>query len=435
MTIYYKINNFLTSLQNSELKSPINFISNNKDFIRSNSSFFNQKSILKKQAFIFHNTNFGFENEFKELKEKIFEYIKNDIQNNSFLPTNTKVYVAIDKKQKEIVSSYSSILFSRISEKNNLKKNTAYNTEREFDYANLYFYSFRKKRNFLQYSRRRRLNFINLYQTYERLLGDNSFNERFFLKEDESIKQNAIVLGFLNKPDALLYKKEIINKRLILGKERRKIRKRLKIRLNFFIKVKPTTLSNIQNSLVAFEDYKRSEISNKLILIPKFFSYNSNKNKQKVSINFPSLMLSNFGFIDLPIYKTKQISKKFLSATNKNSNDLFIPRKYFKTKTFFTTLDKQEYEDLSKSVNKKLFFYKQEKDFTDNVRNLINDRNKIYLNQIQEILIKIKKKSKTIEKFKKIKEFIFNHYDEKNLLEKTSYYIDKICKNNLKTSE
>ena len=71
-------------------------------------------------------------------------------------------------------------------------------------------------------------------------------------------------------------------------------------------------------------------------------------------------------------------------------------------------------------------FYKEEADFTDNIKNLIAERHKMSLIEINHLFAKIKTKCKTVGKLQKVKKFFYDNYNEDYLLEKTSHYIDTI---------
>ena len=389
----------------------------------------NQINIKYQQAFISKKLDPNFQNEFNHLKEKIINYVEKDLENNSLVPINTKVYVIVEKNQNEILSSYPSLLYYRINKLNTIAKQNILEWKEDIEYYLCYF-KFLRRKKFQRLPRRPRFYYIDLYTSYENLTSKKHLQKRF---TKQKIEQNPIVLGFLDEDDARLYKKEILRNNFLYinqnKKIKRKIKKRDKVILSYSLKIKPTTLLNIKDSLKIFEKMEKTNIINTFILIPKFFNYSFINNKQKISSNFPIEMLSKFGFYGTPVYKTKQIEKKLLKSNSENFQDLSIPLRYLKTRTFFITLNKNEYEKLAEKDKNKLFFYEKEKDFTDNLKNTLNQQNKYYLKQTEKILLKIKNASKTLEKLSLIKSFISNNYYEKNLLEKTSYYIDKINKN------
>jgi hypothetical protein len=394
-------------------------------FHEKKSSSVNKNELDKnyQQAFIYKKGDLEFQNQFKDLKEKIINYLKKDLEDNSLIPINTKVYVLIEKN--EILSSYPSLLYYRLNKLTMLGKQSLLERKEDLDYYNLYF-KFLEKRKYRRLPRRPRFEYIDLFKVYENLTRKEHLQKRFI---EQQIEQNPIVLGFLDKSDAIMYKKEILRSNFSFLKKRKKIKKRNNALLNYTINIKPTALLNIKDSLEEFSNVEKKDLRNTFILIPKFFNYSLINNTKKINLNFPKEMLSSFGFYGIPVYKTKQIEKKLLLRNSKNFQDLSIPLRYLKTKTCFITLNKREYQKLAKMIKRKIFFYEEEMNFTDNIRNVLNQQNLNYLKQTEKILVKLKTKAKTLEKLSLVKNFITNNYHEENLLEKTSYYIDKINKN------
>jgi hypothetical protein len=447
------------------------------------------KQITKNKKFFINKTNSNFENEFKDLRKKIFQYINNDLKKNYLIPSSTKVYIPIEKSKNEILLSRQSFFnyYDKQLSKNIIKSEKTYYIC-ESSYLEMLIEMLINDDIFFQLQRRFRTNFIKSIKKYNNLLHNRSIEANYFSKENQNLKPISIILGFLEKSDAIIYKKRIINdsfyfsirkkkikieksleknKNILtillnrmekyfliifkIKKDRKlifllqkiiinfirifKIKKRIKEQtdqinhiknnLEFSIKIKPTTISGIKNSLKLFKNLKKTKLINTFIIVPKFFNYNYVP-KQEKFIYFPNRMLTKFGFRNVPIYKTKQIEKKLLLSYYSNSEKITIPLKYLKTKTFFTTLNKHEYEKLAKKDNKKLLFYEEEKEFTDVIKNLTYNQNKNFLNQFLEILLKIKNKTKTIKKLKLIKDYFHNNYYENNLLEKINFYIDKI---------
>jgi hypothetical protein len=499
MTNSYKIGQILKKSENLEtkyaihLKKPNSFnISEIKNLIllknkinRNNKNLISNNKIFQKQAFIFKKSNIEYEQEFQILREKVINYLQKNSETNNIIPLNTKIYVPVYKnknEEDEVITAYPSILYYRLNERNLSIKQTIQNVEEQFKYRNTYFRLLFTSSSFRKHcSRRARYellfniqkqksllinqpNSLSRYYSLLRIIRKFYPNEKIKLQipsakillsernwmkknllverslvfpKNQSLGQIPIVIGFLNKSDAEIYKKQIIknysqkniNRRRIIAKKNERI-------LNCSIKIKRTILSNIQYFFNNFEDVDGDSISNSFILVPKFFTYSGKRKRKHVRIDIPILMLSRYGFGGIPVYKTKEISKKFLLSNQKNCKELSIPKKYFKTKTIFITLNKNEYEQLAKIDKKNKIFYEFEEEeerlFTDSFKKIIKENNKSHLKQFKKILIKIKNKIKTPEKLKLLKQFIFDNYNENNLLEKTSYYIDKINKQNLK---
>ena len=437
MKIYSNNYLFLTSLKNFKQKgsSNLTFIkqtySNLKNKIKKKKENFidhNEQKVLLNQAFIYKKFQTEFEKDFQVLREKIISYVQDDYKQNPLIPEDSKIFVNVTfaKSQPEILSSYQSVLFYRITKKNNLVRNTELEYKKDFDNHINYFVYFLRLRKYFRLPRRGRFEFINLHDIYKFTIKKQYIQRRVLILKNENSKLNSLIFGFLGESDALLYKKKIISDHELTFSINKRFKKQTRPILEDSIKIETTTLANLQTALEKFEDFEKIIIKPNLILIPKFFNYDLSNKKQKGLINFPDRMLTKTGFYGTPVYKTKPLAKKFLISNTKNFKDLPIPRKYLESKKIFITLDKQEYEELMKKDKKNFLFYKDEKDFTANIKNVITEQNKISLIEINQLFNKIKTKCKTIAKLKQVKEFFYNNYNEDYLLEKTAHYIDKI---------
>lgn len=455
-----------------------------KDLIKK--KVINNNKIFQKQAFIFKKSNIAYEEEFSILREKILNYLQKDSEVNNIIPVNTKLYVPVCENkngEEEIIMAYPSVLYYRLKKRNLSFKQGIQECEQDIKYRTTYFNLLFNSEPFRKYcSRRARYELISSIQNQLGLLIPDSpslldydylldiiheffpdFNikikrpsdklilsereymkQNFLLKErsllfpkNQSLGQRPIVLGFLNGYDAEIYKKQII-KNYGQKKVQRSIlnAKKIKLKLNGSIKIKRTILSNIKYFFNNFENFEGETFSNSFILVPKFFTYSGKRKRKRVQVDFPVLMLSPFGFGGIPVYKTKPISKKILLSNQKNFKELGIRQKYLKTKTIFITLNKNEYKKFAKIDKRNKIFYDLEENldhvFTSSLKKVIREKHTNSLKEFEKVLIKIKNKIKTLEKVKLLKQFIFDNYDENNLLEKTSYYIDKINKQNLK---
>lgn len=213
------------------------------------------------------------------------------------------------------------------------------------------------------------------------------------------------------------------------------------------LKIKPMNLTDLKNSLKEskyFEDFEKNSISNILVLIPQFFLYEKKKlffmfDRKKVIENFPITMLSKNGFFQ-PLYQTKPLKKKQVLKNSKYFKSLRIPLKDLDNETLFTFLNKTDYDKLCKKDKKGVYFYKEKKtiitpidkyEFNDErdmgqFQNAIYRQRQNYLEKLGALLLKIKNKVRNLKKLILIKNFINDNFDEPFLLEKTSYYIDKI---------
>jgi hypothetical protein len=462
---------FKKIVPNNFILSKRYFKDKNKEITNNNNlCYVKQKQMVDEENLFLKKGNFDFEQEFKELKEKIVDYINKDLQTNSLIPFNTKIYVPIEKNNEEILLSYLFPFYFIWGEvaKTFLKYNKQHESRifeyydscesklsKYYEYAinnfELGFFSLKIKsiESDLEFTHQYKL--IQLFGKFIKSTDEQL--KKYSYKETEKNQEIiSLLLGFLKKSDAILYKKQILrNNYQFYNLKSPHYNLKKKNNSEFSIKIKSTTISGIKYSLQTINYSKEKKFSNSkstFILVPKFFNYNfifnkkptkgnekeKNKNKKvkEVLLNFPGLMLTKVGFKGIPIYKTKQIEKKLLFNNRNNFKKINISPKYLKTKTFFTTINKDEYENLIKKDKKKLFFYNKEEEFTDNINNIIKKQNKNYLIQIRELLLKIKNKSKTINKLRLIKEFFNNNYNEKNLLEKTNYFIDTINKNIIK---
>lgn len=437
MKIYQNSYLFLTSLKTFKqkcfsnltfvkqtYKSFKNKIENKKEKFK----LYDERKLLLNQAFIYKKFTTEFEKDFQILREKIINYVEDDYKRHPLIPEDSKIYVNVtfEKTKPEILSSYQSVLFYRTTKKNSLVPKTELEYKKDFESYINYFTYFLRLRNYFRLPRRGRFEFMNLHDVYKFTIKKQYLQRRVLVLKNQNSKLNSLIFGFLGESDALLYKKKIISDHELTFIINKRFKKQNRPILEDSIKIKTTTLANVKTALEKFEDFEKIIIKPNLILIPKFFSYNLSSKKQKGLINFPDRMLTRTGFYGLPVYKTKPIAKKFLVSNNKKFKDLPIPRKYLEGKKIFITLDKQEYKELMNKDKKNFLFHKEEKDFTDNIKNVIADRNKIILIEINQLFNKIKIKCKTVEKLKRIKEFFDHNYNEDYLLEKTSYYIDKI---------
>jgi len=437
MKIYQNNYQFLTSLQNLKQKcfSNLSFVkrtyNNLKNKIKNQKQNFlnsNEQKLLLKQAFIYKKFQPEFEKDFQVLREKILNYIEDDYRAHNLIPEDSRIYVNVHfaKTEPEILSSYQSVLFYRTTKKNSLVTKTELEYKKDYDSYCNYFTYFLRLRKYFRLPRRGRFEFMNLHDVYKFTVKKQYLQRRVLILKNQNAKLNSLIFGFLGQSDALLYKKKIIRDHELTFIINKRFKKQNIPVLDDSIKIESTTLSDVQNALEKFEDFEKIIIKPNLILIPKFFNYNLTDKRQTGLINFPDKMLTKTGFYGVPLYKTKPIAKKFLISNNKNFKDLPIPRKYLEGKKFFITLDKQEYEDLLKRDKKNFLFHKEETDFTDNIKSVIAQRNKMSLVEINHLFNKIKIKCQTVGKLQKVKKFFSDNYNEDYLLEKTSHYIDTI---------
>lgn len=464
MNVFYDIVNFKTSLKNFKtsflaLKKNVCFNTNilnfnlkklnNKTLKNSfaqkiNSftvlSYSEQKRISEKQAFISKKNHVNYEDKFANIKEKLVDSLQNEKLENNIFPKNTKIYVAVDENKNQILSSYPLSLYYRLNKKNILIKQFLENKKIDREFKFRFFDFLQQVIDNEELGKMLTIDFIDSYNNYSKNLNKKLFYKKFCLQKHRVINQNALILAFLDESDALVYRKEILKQNPLINNFPKLKRQYDKTISNYYVKIKPTTLDALKNSLKTsktFEDFQKNKVYNTCIIIPKFFNYNVSKifKIKKVSINFPLTMLTSTllgnGFFGTPIYKTKEIPKRFFILNNKDSN---VPLKYFKKPRFFVTLNKDEYLKLSKKDKRYLFFYEEERMiFIDNLnlKTIIREKNNNYLKQIEKIFLKIKKKSTKKKNFNLIKSFINKNHLKENLLEKTSYFIDKINKANI----
>lgn len=458
-----KINSVVIQNNNKVLKKEFNSLGNYYNNIEDSQETCSDGIVFKKK-------DVNFEEEFKEVRERIVKYVKNDMKNNPVLSRNLQIYVVVNDNTHEILSSYPSTLFNRLNEDNLINKNfLEYKKLYNFEYYIRYFLDFMFLPIFNDLPRRMKFDFIDSYLKYENsILNKENFPRRFFFEPDQNLQQNSITLGFLGKSDANCYRRHILLKTMpfkasVIKKRLKRVylylRKKKKSRSSrrskgykyfqkrFPIKVKAMKLVDLQNSLKEskyFEDVEKNRISNIFVLIPNFFSYEKKKlffmfDTKKVIKNFPNEMLSRNGSSHT-IYQTKPIKKRQVLRNYKYFKDLKIPLKYLDDETFFITINKTEYEKLAKKDKKKVFFYDKKVKIKTTFGNLefnydqaqtdfsttIYRRKQHSLEELATLLLKIKNKIRNLKKLVLIKNFINNNFDEPHLLEKTSYYIDKI---------
>nr|YP_010443815.1 hypothetical protein NQY37_pgp099 [Vacuolaria virescens]UTE94702.1 hypothetical protein VvirPt_p087 [Vacuolaria virescens] len=380
------------------------------------------------------------------LNEKIIEYVKNEFSKNSLLISKTKIFVPVF--EEEILSSFPRSVFFRLTKKNNFLRRAMIGIKNQKEQESIYLkYYFPvserdlydpKAVKFRDLSRRQRWNLLKYRHSFKLLTKALNIKKRGIYKIEENPEKSALMIGFLNFQDANIYKNQLIDENTLINdnyivnnlnsvscEEETSINP-----LEKEITINPISLENFYKSFSSFFDMNENSIENISILIPEFFIYKTIDNKTiSVKKNFPKQMLSKEGFVGIPVYKTKLIEKKYLISTYKNESNLKIPTQYLKNKDRLITINKTEYELLKKTDKKNLICYKKENDFIDTYINPIFEKNKNYFEQTKKIIKKIRKKCKTINDVDFIYKFILENFCERNLLEKTSYYIDTIKKN------
>ena len=375
---------------------------------------------------------------FRNLRQKIYNYINDELSINSLIPLDTEIFVNV--YENNILASYPSTLFYELDKIKYFLKygsdSNFFNYQKLTTYLKYYAPLIRNKKSvrFLRLSRRRRLGILLKIYNYKMLTNNSLIAKRNYL-QDNNLEKNSIVLGFLNQNDANLYKHKVLNENRQPGlfynhrNYRRLVRFTKALMHNKCIQVKPTTIRNIYESLENYYDIHLNQRNHIFILIPEFFRYKESGEKILIStLNFPSKMLTKEGFKGIPVYKTKPIIKKYIPKNTEAFNDLLKRKNYIKTENLFLTFDKEEYQSLSKDDKKELIFYKKEKDYTDTLTNVVYETKQKLLNNTIDFLNKVKKKCKTIKNLNLVNNYIVENYNKKNLLEKISYYIDTIEK-------
>lgn len=265
--------------------------------------------------------------------------------------------------------------------------------------------------------RRLRLNYYNNYNSWINSYDD----EDDFIISNRNTQSNkldnlSILLGFLQKHDAKIYKKYIANEN------------RNNMDSSLAIKVTSTKLAkqSLRRTKNSFED-KKDVI---LIIIPRFFEYEKINSKLIPSLNYSRYLETEYGMYNMPIYKTKPISKKILFAKNKFFNTVIKPKK------IFTTLYRKEFKHLYNEYYKQRkgnlqtqFFYKFRDDYIDTTKGVIIKEREVSINKIIKIVSKIIKKIKTVNQLKIIKNFFIENSNEEGVLEKTDLFINKVSRN------
>jgi len=392
---------------------------------------------LKKIKNLKEEKNELYEKQLFLLNEKIIEYVKNELNKNSLLPSKTKIFVPVF--EKEILTSFPVSVFFRLTKKNNFLRRAMIAVKKQKGQENIYLkYYFPvsekdlydpKAVKFRDISRRRRWDLLKYRHSFKLLTKSLDIKKRGIYKIEENPEKSALMIGFLSFQDANIYKNQVIHENRLINND--VFFKDLNsVFIEKKITIKPISLENFYKSFSSFFDINENSIENISILIPEFFIYKKIDNKTiNVKKNFPKQMLSKEGFVGIPVYKTKLIEKKYLISTYKNESSLKIPIQYLKNKNRLITINKTEYELLKKNDKKNLICYKKENDFIDTYINPIFEKNKNYFEQTKQIIKKIRKKCKTINDIDFIYKFILENFCERNLLEKTSYYMDTIQKN------
>jgi hypothetical protein len=391
------------------------------------------------------------------IKEKLKEDILNSDDNIDLSISKSKIFVLV--YGDEILVSYPSTLYNRLTEKNFLKKKKKIKRIESIKKFQFKVYpDVREKVDEHTILKRKRLKKRKKLTRREILACNNDLtrtklkptlkflkikntnkNRRNYILLNENNTLGAITLGFLSKKDAYIYKKEIMMKRLASTRRTRvvikkgrltRLRKYSKVhfRLKNFIQLKTTKISNVKDEIKTFQDFKGNKINNTLIIIPQFLNSDFKVPKKGTTINFPEQMLSKNGFIGNPIYKTKPISKKVYKSKIDNKFNVLYTKRNSNFKTIFITINKKTYKNLEKKYKSYLILYKEEKNFVDTIQNIKKEWTSIVTKQINSLQKKIKENSNSILNLKKILNFILENKQETNFLPKISNFIDKISK-------
>lgn len=267
------------------------------------------------------------------------------------------------------------------------------------------------------FPRRLRLNYYHNYNSWiNYYAGDYDFINSKRIKQYNKLDEIPVLIGFLQKHDAEIYRKYIASENIN--------------NIDYSLTIKATSTKLAKESLSKTNNSFENKKYGILIIIPRFFEYNKINSKITPSLNYSRYLETGYGMYNMPIYKTKPISKKILYTKNKFFNTFVRPKK------IFTTLYRKELKHLYNEYYKQRkanlqtkFFYKFRDDYIDTTKGLIIQERELYGNKILKIVSKIIKKIKTVNQLKIIKNFFIENSNEDGVLEKTDLFINKVSRN------
>ena len=268
------------------------------------------------------------------------------------------------------------------------------------------------------FPRRLRLNYYHNYNSWINYYDDDDYDfiNSKRIKQYNKLDEIRILIGFLQKHDAEIYRKYIASENIN--------------NIDYSLTIKATSTKLAKQSLSKTNNSFENKKYGILIIIPRFFEYNKINSKITPSLNYSRYLETGYGMYNMPIYKTKPISKKILYAKNKFFNTFVRPKK------IFTTLYRKELKHLYNEYYKQRkanlqtkFFYKFRDDYIDTTKGLIIQERELYGNKILKIVSKIIKKIKTVNQLKIIKNFFIENSNEDGVLEKTDLFINKVSRN------
>lgn len=272
--------------------------------------------------------------------------------------------------------------------------------------------------NLLTLPRRLRLDYYNNYNSWINSYDEDSDSD--FISSTRTTQYNKLdkiptLLGFMQKYDAKIYKKYIASEN--------------RNNLDYSLAIKATTTKLAKESLSRNNNSLDNNKYGILIIIPRFFEYKKINSKITPSLNYSRYLETGYGMYNMPIYKTKPISKKILFAKNK----------FVKPKKIFTTLYRKELKHLYNEYYKQRkanlqtkFFYKFRDDYIDTTKGIIIKEREVYENKILKIVSKIINKIKTVYQLELINNFFIKHSNDDGVLEKTDWFINKVSRNKIR---
>nr|YP_010443670.1 hypothetical protein NQZ01_pgp097 [Merotricha bacillata]UTE94557.1 hypothetical protein MbacPt_p084 [Merotricha bacillata] len=356
-----------------------------------------------------------------ELKHLINNYIKTKIK---AIIKDINDSSVIDNKQLFSLGSNQSNFDNKVLEETDQTSEVSEinNNEDQSEDLDLYKFTIEDLNNnlsvffskLLTLPRRLRLDYYNNYNSWL-----NSYDEDYpdsdFISSNRIIQYNKldnrpIFIGMMQKHDAEIYRKYIASEN----------------NLDYSLEIKSTTTKLAKKSLSRNNNSFDNGKYGILIIIPRFFEYKKINSKITPSLNYSRYLETGYGMYNMPIYKTKPISKKILFAKNK----------FVKPKKIFTTLYRKEYKHLYNEYYKQRkanlqtkFFYKFRDDYIDTTKGIVIKEREVYGNKILKIVSKIINKIKTVNQLKIIKNFFIENSNDDGILEKTDLFINKVSRN------
>lgn len=266
--------------------------------------------------------------------------------------------------------------------------------------------------------RRLRLDYYKNYNSWinsydENADGDFILSNRLLHYKELEIQ--PLLLSFLQKHDAEIYKKYIIHQN--------------RNATDYSVAIKVTSAKLAKKSLIRNNNSSGNERYGILIIVPRFFEYEKINSKIIPSLNYSRYLETGYGIYNPPLYITKPISKKILFAKNRFFNQFVKPEK------IFTTLYRKEYKHLYNEYYKQRkgnlqtqFFYKFRDDYIDSTKGIIIKEREVYINKLLKIVSKILDKIKTVNQLKMIKNFFIENSITDGVLEKTDLFINKVVR-------